>query len=244
MKVCGFIFARGGSKGIPHKNITPLCGRPLICYAIEQALQSRYLDEIYVSTDDPEIAAVAENCGATVPFLRPESLARDNSSEWLAWQHAVKTLNADGIVFDLFVTVPATSPLRSPEDIDACIRRLMDEDDADGVITVVKSHRHPAFNMVYINDSGDARIAHPAEKLISNRQETSEIFDITTVAYAVRPEFILKAGALFEGRIRTVEVPVERSLDIDTPFDLKLAELILNDKKNNSTGQVRSVSVK
>lgn len=230
IRVCGFIFARGGSKGIPHKNIAMLNGKPLICHSIEQALNTRYLDEIFVSTDDPEIAEIAKKCGASIPFMRPAELAADDSAEWLSWQHAVKSMQADGVAFDLFVSVPATAPLRKPEDIDASIDRLLDDTSADAVISVTQAHRHPAFNMVFVEKNGTARIAYPADKVISNRQETSKIFDITTVAYAARPEFVLKSRSLFEGRIKTIEIPIERALDIDTPYDLKLAELILNDQ--------------
>ena len=115
--IVAVIFARGGSKGVMRKNIRPLAGKPLIAYAIEVARASRWIDQVVVSTDDPEIAAVAQHYGAEVPFMRPSELARDDSPEWLAWRHAIRTLGAgQGRAIDVFVCVPATSPLRAVEE--------------------------------------------------------------------------------------------------------------------------------
>ena len=124
--IIGCIFARGGSKGVPRKNVRPLAGRPLIAYAIETALASRWIGRVVVSTDDAEIAAIARQYGAEVPFMRPAELARDDSPEWLAWQHAIRSLGE----MDALVSVPPTSPLRTVDDVDGCIQVLL-ESDAD-----------------------------------------------------------------------------------------------------------------
>ena len=125
MKIVAFIFARGGSKGLPGKNIRLLDGKPLIAWSIEHALAVKLIDRVIVSTDSDEIAAVAIEYGAEVPFMRPPELACDNSPEWFAWQHALDFLRAnEGDMPNMFVSVPATAPLRSPDDIEKCIVAL------------------------------------------------------------------------------------------------------------------------
>ena len=213
-----------------NKNIRMVAGRPLISYAIESALKSSLVERVIVSTDSDAIAAAAIAAGAQVPFMRPDYLASDTSPEWLSWQHAVKTLMNKGHEFDIFISVPATSPLRNSEDIDRCINALADDENADAVISVCPAARHPSFNMVVLDEKGYASIAVPAGRNIARRQDVPAMYDITTVAYAARPEFILKASSLMQGRIRTIEVPQERALDIDSEFDLKLAELIINNR--------------
>lgn len=225
--ILGAIFARGGSKGVPRKNIRPLAGKPLIAYAIETALASRYINRLIVSTDDKEIAAVARQYGAEVPFMRPAELARDDSPEWLAWQHAIQAMR-ERLTEPLraFISVPATSPLRAVEDVDACIEKLL-ESDADAVITVTPAARNPYFNMVTLDEAHTARLVMDAAQPIARRQDAPAVYDITTVAYAARPQFVLDHKSLFEGKIKAVIVPSERALDIDTELDFQFAEFLL-----------------
>lgn len=224
----GFIFARGGSKGVPRKNIRLLAGKPLMVYAIECALASKLIDRVVVSTDDTEIAHIAQQYGAEVPFMRPDELAQDDSPEWLAWQHGIRSLEMlEGKKIDVFVTIPATSPLRSVEDLDACIRTLM-ESDADMVITVKSAERSPYFNMVVLDEAGYAQLVIPPVEPIYRRQAVPSVYDMTTVAYAARPAFVLNASSMFEGKIKAVVVPAERALDIDTKLDFEWAEFLLN----------------
>jgi CMP-N-acetylneuraminic acid synthetase len=148
MKATAFIFARGGSKGLPGKNIRLLGGKPLIAWSIEHALAVKRIDRVIVSTDSEEIAAVARAYGAEVPFIRPEELARDDSPEWFAWRHALNYLkHGDGIMPAVMVSVPATAPLRSSCDIENCLDEF-EKGEVDIVITVTDSHRSPYFNMV------------------------------------------------------------------------------------------------
>lgn len=227
-RVVGFIFARGGSKGVPRKNIRLLAGKPLIAYAIEAGLASEFIDTVIVSTDDPEIASVARECGADVPFMRPPELAGDHSPEWLSWQHALREMAKDTSLpaIDVFVCIPTTAPLRSVEDIDACIRMLLTTD-ADLVLTVMPADRNPYFNMVTLTDHADARLAIVPEKPIYRRQDAPTVYTITTVAYAARPEFILNHSAIFQGKVKAVVVPAERAIDIDTQLDFDFAEFLL-----------------
>lgn len=223
----GFIFARGGSKGLPGKNIRPLAGKPLIAHSIARGRASRYIERIIVSTDSAEIAETAKKWGAEAPFLRPAELAQDTSREWQAWQHALTWLRDHGEALpEFFVSLPCTAPLGSAEDVDACIERLRDGP-FDLVFTVTAAHRNPYFNMVVIDPAGAARLVNPPNATIYNRQSAPVTYDITTVAYVARPDFILAANGMWDGRVGTVEIPAERALDIDTAHDFRIAELML-----------------
>ena len=226
--VVGFIFARGGSKGVPGKNIRLLAGKPLIAYAIETAFQSQFIDRVVVSTDDEKIAQVAQDFGAEVPFVRPKELAQDNSLEWLAWQHAIRTLKEldKGRELDVFVSIPPTAPLRLVEDVDNSIKTFL-ESDADIVITVKRAIRHPSFNMITLDEQNCAKLVLPLDKQIIRRQDAPPVYDMTTVAYVASPKFIMESKAVFEGRVKAVLIPEERALDIDTELDFKFAEFLM-----------------
>ncbi|TGX50380.1 acylneuraminate cytidylyltransferase family protein [Sphingomonas gei] len=234
MRIRAFIFARGGSKGVPRKNIRDLAGKPLIAHAIEIARACPSLGTVLVSTDDAEIAEVARAHGAQVPFLRPAELAGDTASEWLAWRHAIEWVAKAEGEFDLFVSLPTTSPFRAVEDVEACIRILRDEPQTDVVATVKAADRSPYFNMVRINEDGAAQLVIPPSGPILRRQDAPAVFDMTTVCYVARTSFIREKAGLFEGRLRVVEVPAERALDIDTPFDFAIAEYLAETRKIGS----------
>lgn len=233
-RAIGFIFARGGSKGVPGKNIKSLAGKPLIAYAIETAHACPLIETVIVSTDDPSIAAVAREYGAEVPFLRPTDLAADNSPEWLSWQHAIRWVLAQRGEFDTFISLPTTSPFRTTDDVTACIDVLRTDPETDVVITVRQAERSPYFNMVRLDDAGYAHLVIEPSQAVSRRQDVPDVFDITTVAYAARPNFVLNAGRLFEGKVRTVRISAERALDIDTPYDFMLAECIARNRSTDT----------
>lgn len=224
--VTAFIFARGGSKGFPGKNIAPLAGKPLIAHAIEAAARAETVGRIVVSTDDEAIAETARKWGAEVPFMRPAELATDTAPEWLAWRHALDAVDAEGgPPVDVFVCVPATAPLRLPADIDACVARFL-KGDVDLVLTVTPAARNPYFNMVTVDDAGHARLVIPPAEAVHNRQAAPVVFDITTVCYAARPAFVREADNMFAGTVGAVEVPGPRAVDIDTALDMKVAEAL------------------
>ena len=227
MSVVAFIFARGGSKGLPDKNLRKILGKPLISLAIEQALTIKKIDRVIVSTDSPKIADIAKKSGAEVPFIRPKDLALDDSPEWLAWQHAMMYLqNNLGSLPDAVVSIPTTAPLRISEDIENCIDRFFNSK-VDVVITVTEARRSPYFNMVEIDPFGIASLAKPFSHSLHRRQEAPKMYDMTTVAYVFKPDFILNNNSIFEGVVASVEVPVERSIDIDTLLDFEIAEFLL-----------------
>jgi CMP-N-acetylneuraminic acid synthetase len=226
MNVVAFIFARGGSKGLPGKNVRPLCGKPMIAWAIEQAKAVKSISRVIVSTDSEEIAIVARQYGAETPFLRPHELARDDSPEWLAWRHALSYLQNEGDLPDAMVSIPVTAPLRQPIDIERCLDDFA-RGGADVVVTVSTAHRSPYFNMVKRNGDGTVELVIPPVENVSRRQDAPLVFDMATVAYVVSPEFVLTRNALFEGRVRAVEVPLERAIDIDTYLDFQIAECLM-----------------
>ena len=225
-----FIFARGGSKGLPRKNIKVLAGKPLIAWAIETALKVSEVNRVIVSTEDPDIADIAREFGAEVPFIRPKNLASDNASEWDAWRHALLTLrDIEGEFPDPFISVPTTAPLRLPDDIRACISTYY-EGGADVVLAVTDAHRNPWFNMVTTKSDGTVRLVNEVSDPINRRQDAPSVRDITTVAYVANPQFILENNRIFDGIVKSVSVPVERAIDIDTPHDFAIAEFLMNQR--------------
>ena len=227
MNVTAFIFARGGSKGLPGKNLRRLASKPLIAWSIEQALAVKRIERVLVSTDSEEIATVAREYGAEVPFIRPAELARDDSPEWLAWRHGLNFLKESGGSYpDALIVVPATAPLREVGDLERCLDEY-GKGGVDMVITVTDAHRSPYFNMVQVNDDGTVRLVIPPAVAIVRRQDAPLVFDMTTVAYVAKPEFVMTRNGIFSGRVRSVHVPVERALDIDTPLDFSIAEHLI-----------------
>lgn len=232
-----FIFARGGSKGLPGKNILELGGKPLIAHSIEAGFMTPGIDRVIVSTDDQGIAEVAARFGAEVPFLRPPELSDDKAPEWLAWRHAIEFVNSNtpDTPIGTFISLPCTSPLRSTVDVQACIERYR-HGDVDVVITVREAERSPYFNMVRMTGDNLAELAVKSDDRPFRRQDVPELFDITTVAYVCNPSFVLTEDSIFHGRVGAVVVPRERAIDIDTQLDFDIADCLLSHAKPASTG--------
>ena len=224
-----FIFARGGSKGIPKKNILPINGLPLLVHSINLAKRLKEVDRIFVSTDCEEISEIAYAHKVEV-IKRPLNLAQDDSSEWLSWQHAIKYVESLDEKFDRFLSLPTTSPLRIKEDIERCLEAL--KKDVDLVLTMAKSKRSPWFNIVTCDESSKLNLIFK-ESRINRRQDTPPCFDLTTVAYVSRPDYILKSSSMWDGIVHGVEIPSERCIDIDNPFDYSVARLLM-EKSNFS----------
>lgn len=227
MKSVAAIFARGGSKGLPNKNILDFNGRPLIAWAISKAKQIECVDEVIVSTDSVEIAEVAKFYGAAVPFLRPKELSKDDTPEIVAWHHLLEYLRQrDGSLPAMMLSVPTTAPLRSVGDLERCIS-LFNSEDADLVVTVTEASRHPDFNMVRILADGEVRlVGSNTADVHARRQTVPLVYDLTTVAYVVRPSFIINRDTIWGGKTRAICVPRERAIDIDNGFDFHLAKLL------------------
>jgi len=227
MKTFAFIFARGSSKELPGKNIRNLNGVPLLAHSILKAKKVKSISRVFVSTDDEAIAKVAIRYGAEV-IERPVELAGDNSPEWLAWRHAIEWLGARNEVFDKFISLPTTSPLRSVVDINNCLDKL--DNETDIVVTMTETSRSPFFNMVR-EDNEYIKLLIDVEKSYSRRQDVPKAFDMTTVAYVLWPKFVMENDGIFQGRVKSVVIPNERAIDIDTKLDFEIAELLIR-KKN------------
>ena len=154
MSTVAFVFARGGSKGLPGKNICDFGGKPLIAWSIECALSVKAIDQVIVSTDSEEIAEISKKYGAEVPFMRPPELATDESPEWLSWRHALDYMrHSSGSLPEVMVSLPATSPLRAVSDVESCLDKFS-KGACDVVVTVSEAHRNPYFNMVKEKSDG------------------------------------------------------------------------------------------
>lgn len=229
MKISAFIFARGGSKGVPGKNIKEMVGKPLLAYSIDVAKKIEIVDKIYVSTEDSSIASVAREYGASV-IPRPQNLAQDNTPEWMAWRHALQWIEKKGDYCDIFLSLPTTSPLRIKEDVIECLNSL--DNKTDIVVGITKSTHSPWFNIVHKNNNGYIEIVMKNKNHYTRRQETPSTYNITTVAYVCKPEFIKKSTGIFNGRVKGVNIPPERALDIDTELDFQVAEFLMSKTLN------------
>ena len=231
MTVYGAVFARGGSKGVPGKNLRKVGGISLLERSVKMGLGLEAIDRMLCSTDAVEIANEATRLGAEVPFLRPDTLAQDDSPEWAAWQHLAGFLIGEGASeSDLLVSLPTTSPLRSSEDIE-CALALFRDEVFDLVLGVSESTRSPWFNMVTRDSRSAVSLVDGIEgETIATRQDAPEVFDITTVVYVTTLGFVINAEAIFDGSVGSVTIPRDRAIDIDTEFDLEIASYLLQKK--------------
>ncbi|MFH1916008.1 MAG: acylneuraminate cytidylyltransferase family protein [Nanoarchaeota archaeon] len=229
--VLGVIPARGGSKGIPKKNIKPLAGKPLIAWTIEIAKKSKYLDKTIVSTDDPAIKQVAEEFGGEVPFMRPAELATDTTAMIPVIRHACETM--EKLLkrkIDVIVLLDPTAPLRSVEDIDTCISRCVDEK-RDSVITVAEAEKNPYFNMMEIGSDGRAHLVKTPEKPIFRRQDAPKVYNVTSGAYALSRAFLFNCVVVHGKNTAAVIIPEERAGHIDSEIEFLMVEEVMRRRK-------------
>lgn len=229
MKVIAYIFARGGSKGLKNKNLLSFNGKPLIAHTIIHAIDSALFADVVVSTDSEEIAKVAREYGATVPFIRPSSLATDNASEWLSWKHIVNEYAVDN---HLFVSLPCTSPLRNYSEVSNMIE-LYKNKTYDLVLGITKSNHSPDFNMVYKDHNDTLEIMNNQKHKIERRQDSKECFLITTYAYVTSIDYIKSNDYIFDGQIGGYEVLKSQSIDIDDIHDFNYALYLYMESKGN-----------
>lgn len=223
MTTIATICARGGSVGVPGKNIRELCGKPLIVYSIEQALANARIDAVYVSTDSPAIADVARNAGARVPFLRPAELATSSAAKVPAIVHLVEWVEQHEGPVDRIIDLDPTSPLRIQADLDACLA-LLDEQ-ADNVITGYEAEKNPYFNMVEQTDDNHIQLVKQLKSPIVSRQTAPKVYAMNASIY-VWHRRTLNQG-VFQPQTRLHIMPRERSIDIDHEIDFQLVSLYM-----------------
>jgi N-acylneuraminate cytidylyltransferase/CMP-N,N'-diacetyllegionaminic acid synthase len=224
------IPARSGSKGIPGKNILPLLGKPLIAHTIEAARKACLIGRVLVSTDDPEIAAVATQFGAEVPFLRPAELAQDETPILLVLQHLLTQLKlSEHYEPEIIVLLQPTSPLRRAGDIDRAVT-LLQQTGADSVVSLCAAEHSPYWMKRLEGD----RVSPFLENVPKNvrRQDLPPVYRINGAVYATRRRILMEQDRLLGEDTRGIVMDAESSVDIDTPLDLKIAMLILQERQN------------
>ncbi len=221
------IFARGGSKGVPGKNLRVVGGQSLIQRAVIQARQARHVTRVLCSTDSQEIADEAARYGAEVPWLRPAELAQDTSREWDSWCHMVRYLRDRGDDPKYLMAVPCVAPLRTLEDLNKCTD-LAASSGADVIMAVSDAHKNPWFNMVTINETtSQVRLVNEPAQRIYNRQAAPQVYDVSTVAFIIKCDYLLEATSIYDGETRAVVLPKTHCVDIDTEDDIAYAEFLL-----------------
>ncbi len=236
MKVLGIITARGGSKGIPGKNLKLLAGKPLLAYTIETARASRALDRVILSTEDEAIAAAARDLGCDVPFMRPTDLAQDDTPHLPVIQHATRWMQERaGYTPDAVMILQPTSPLRTADDIAAAVH-LLETSGADSVLSVneVPVHAHP-MRTLRLDAQGDAVLfvsGEPVRKRINRRQDLPPAWVMNGCIYACRTRVLFDAQpSLYGNRVAAYRMPADRSLSIDDLEDWHAAERALASRR-------------
>lgn len=226
-KFLGIIPARGGSKGLPKKNIMPLCDKPLIGWTIESALKSRYLDTVMVTTDCEEIAEVSRGFGAVTPFLRPPELATDVASSIDVVKHAVRFYEHKlGEKFDYIVLLEPTSPLREAGDIDAMIEKAVSLGfEVDAVVSMGEAHEHPSI-MKRISDGGIAQFCQNLQ-MTSRRQDNQPAYFPYGVAYIVKTRVVFDEETFYPDRTTYYLLKRYQCYEIDDIYDFLAVENIM-----------------
>ncbi len=227
MNILGIIPARGGSSGIPRKNLALLADKPLIAYAIEASQGANRLNRTVVSTDNIEIAEVARSLGADVPFIRPASLATDTAKTIDVVQHVLKTLQPEA--YDAVVLIQPTAPLRLAGDIDNAVSALTDE--FDSVVSLAEVPHQ--FNPHWLHSIKNGRMFNfviDGPLTYTRRQDLPSAFYRNGAAYVTRTAVINQYNNLYGARVAPYVMPLERSVNIDHPIDLYLAEYYLRQR--------------
>lgn len=228
MKNIAIIPARSGSKGLRDKNIKPLCGKPLMQYSISAAMESGMFEEVMVSTDSEEYAAIARSYGAKVPFLRSRENAQDKSNKWDAVAEVLAGYRQKGIEFETFCVLQPTSPLRTADDI-ICAYKIYREKNAISVISVCPAEHSPAWCNILDDDGGmNGFISREAD---SQRQALPNYYRLNGAIYIMRTSEFAADRYPYRERSFAYVMPSDRSIDIDGELDFKLAELLIEQKK-------------
>lgn len=229
--IVGTICCRGGSKGVLGKNTRLLNGMPLITYTINVAQKSKYLNDLIVSSDSQEILNIAKNSGIAIALVRPDDLSTDTASKWPVFIHAVENYEKlTGKTVRYIVDMDVTVPLKTTQDIDNAIALALKSPEIDVVITGYEPERNPYFNMMEINNSGFAEMVKKTTTPIVRRQDAPKVFSLTPAAYVIKKEALYQYQHWSEAKCMISEMPRERAIDIDTEFDFKLIEFLLNEK--------------
>ena len=223
MKPICLICARGGSKGIPNKNIRIIAGKPLISHTIESALNSKLFSHVIVSTENKKIADISKKSGAEVPFIRPKKLAQDDTPIGDVFIHAIEKLYSLGYKFDIFVNRDCTVPFIKNSDMNHAIA-LLKRKKCDAVYGVYRQHLNPYFNMMEINKTGYLQLSKKQKERPKSRQKAPIVFQLNGLFVYDAKKF-LKFGDPIMPKALPYEIPAESGLMIDTEIEFKIAEM-------------------
>lgn len=223
-KVLGIIPARGGSKGVPRKNIRPLAGKPMIAYSIEAALGAKSLADVVVSTEDEEIARIAKDLGAWVPFLRPAELAQDSTPSFPVAEYTINRLKEMGKSYDAAAWLQPTSPLRRSGDIDRALQILF-ESDTDSVVSVEPVEDYHPCRLYRLKDGYLDLIQKDDGSGL--RQRLDVVYHRNGAVYAFKTEVLMKYHNFFGEKIQPYEMPRSRSVNVDDEYDLLIADFLI-----------------
>ena len=224
--VLAIIPARGGSKGVPRKNLRDVAGKPLIAWTIEEAKKSGYIDRLVLSSDDAEIIEIAKTWGCEVPFVRPAELAQDESPGMDPVLHAISLLPN----YDIVVLLQTTSPLRIVADIDGCIRHCVTSG-AKACVSVSEAEQSPYW-MYTMGSEGQMQPLISTDKVVARRQELPQTYILNGAVYVASCEWLLEHKSFVGKETLGFVMPNERSLDIDTELDLKILNMMKNEVSN------------
>ena len=225
-KVLAIILARGGSKGLPRKNIKYLAGKPLIDWSIEAAKNSHYIDRLIVSSDNDEIISVAKEFGCEVPFKRPIELAQDDTSCIDSLAHAVKQMPG----YDYIVLLQPTSPLRVSDDIDNCLL-LCEKREAPACVSLQKVAKHPLW--MFTQDADDRIHPFLERDIPDRRQNLPDCYELNGAVYVAKSAWLLEKRSFFDAETCGYVMPNERSIDVDDSIDFYIAEQLMKRRKRN-----------
>jgi N-acylneuraminate cytidylyltransferase len=228
MRILGIIPVRGGSKGIPKKNIKMLCGKPLLQYTIDAANNATKLTKVILSSDDEAIMAIAKDFDIEVPFTRPHDLAQDDTPTLAVIQHALRFYMARGIHFDAVCLLQVTSPFKTGAFIDAAIQKFITSD-CDALISVQEIpeeyNPHWAFKE---NETGNLELFTGASQIIARRQDLPKTYHRDGLIYITKTQVLLKKNSLYGSKLAYIKSPGTYTINIDTMADWEQAEAFLN----------------
>lgn len=227
MKRLCTICARGGSKGVPGKNTRIIAGAPLIAHSVKRAIATNLFSTIAISSDDPKILDAAKQAGATLLIERPADMATDTAPKIPVIQHCVAEVEArTGTIFQQIFDLDATSPLRTVEDITG-VAEMLERPETSNVITAAPARRSPYFNLVEVTKAGRPHLSKPLDVSITRRQDAPECYDMNASIYAWHRDYLFSMETVFGTQTRLFEMPEERSIDVDSPLDFEIVNMLL-----------------
>ena len=235
MNILCVIGARGGSQGLPGKNVKKLLGKPLISWTIQEALKTPEINRVIVSTDSAEIAGLAGLAGAEVPFIRPENISGPEVGKFDVWKHALNVCEEDyKEKYDILVDLDCTNPLRDYNDISNIINQLKKGIDrgVDAVFSICEARKNPYFNMLEKDADGALRMSKNLGPTVIRRQDAPKVYEHVASTYALTAEYIRTQDHLLNGHAEGYDIGIEKSLEIDSEFDFELVEFLMKRKND------------